>query len=364
MKEKRLERFWILLIIIIIIIIGYFIYKSYEQKKDSDEKTLEINNFYNVDYLFNNSYINAPKTIEDYSSKDSKIYMYLDANNTMYIKHTDNKHSIKITGLPKNSKLTVYYNHLYDNYYEFLAKEDNNVYYSFINLESSTDKKFVRIGDNISKVYVPYYDKIGVYINNNDDFATNYIFFDGENLKYIDVNNKGQYILKSNLNTKKPYFDYICSDNNSDMCNEFMIYITFKNEVFYNGNVLKNKNNEIIYTKDVFSSFEITDDKSIDLKKITKKDLKKHKFLYRTYIIDDNKIVYQFDITNKGEKIIALNNQTNSVKDYIYETNKELIITFEDGTEKKVKADNNRTLSNSTIYDKNNSTDEKVLIKP
>lgn len=366
MNKKTLESLCFLLIIITFIIIGYYTYQSYREKKNSNDSNVEINNFYNVDYLFNNSYIEEPNTIDDLSSKQDKVYMYLDASNIMYIKYTDNeKYNKKIIGLP-NKNVTVYYNNLYDNYYELLAKTENNdVYYSVVNLDSAKDTKFYLIGENIDKVYTPLYDKKNVYINQNDKITTNYILYDTDgNLKYIDFNK--QYVLKSNLEEKRPYFDYICASNNSNICNYSMIYITFNNELSYNGKILKNDNNETIHVKDVFSSFEIDSNKNIDINNISKKSLKKHSYLFNFYIIDDNQIVYKFDISNKNKTLISLNDNSNKVKEYIYErgNSSKLIIIFDNGTKQTIESGNNKLITTSTTYDKRENNNETVLIQP
>ena len=366
MNRKALEKLCILLVITLFIVIGYYTYKSYEDKKDSKDSDVEINNFYNVDYLFNNSYIDTPKTIEDFASKEGGIYIYLDASNTMYIKYTNKEnYSKRITGLSKE-KSTVYYNHLYDDYYEFLSiTEKGNVYYAFVNLLDSNDEEFKMIGDNIDNVYIPMYDKKGIYINENDKFATKYILYDNDkNLKYIDKKFKNKYVLKSNLESKKPCFDYICADINSYMCNKFMIYISFKNELIYDKNKLKNGNNETIYIKDIFSSYEIKSKDTIDLENLNQKKLKKYNYVFSSYIIDTNQMAYQFDITNKGESMIPLNSEENKVKEYIYESGKKLLITFEDGTKKEIKINKNKIITTSTIYDRNEHNNDKVLISP
>ena len=366
MNKKKLETFCVLLIIITtFVIIGYYTYKSYENKKNSNDGNVEINNFYNVDYLFNNSYIDIPKTIDDFSSKEGKIYIYLDASNIMYIKYTDKeKNNKKVTGLPKGN-VTVYYNKIYDDYYEFLARTDNgDVYYSYININDSKDAKYVLIGSNIDKIYVPYYDKNGIYVNQKNKFTTNFILYDKEEqLKYIDIQDNN-YLLKGDLEIKKPYFDYICASNNSDICNKYMVYITFSNELVYNKEKLKNSNGDIIHVKDVFSSFEIISKKSVDLDNIKIKDLKKNSYLFSTYIVDDNQILYQLDISNNNEKMVSLNDTSNKIKEYIYEDDGKLTISFEDGTKKVVEKANNKVFTTSTIYDKKQRNNETVLIQP
>lgn len=366
MNKKALEKLCVLFIMVAFAIIGYYIYKSYEDKRSSNDSNVEINNFYNVEYLFNNSYIDVPQTIEDFSDEKGDIYIYLDASNVMYIKYTDNEeNNKKIIGLPKE-KVTVYYNHLHDHYYEFLSKTENGeVYYTFVNLSDSNDEKFSLIGENINKVYAPVYDKAGVYINESDDFATKYIMYDkDEDLKFIDVSFNNKYTLKSHLESKRPYFDYICADINSYLCNKYMIYISFENVLIYDKKGLEDNNNKTIHAKDVFSSYEIKSKKNVDMKKLNKKSLKKYKYIFSTYIIDENQLAYQFDITNKGESIIPLNSKENKVKEYIYEADKKLSIIFEDGTAKEIKVGKNRIITTSTIYDKKERNNDKVLIKP
>lgn len=363
MNKKLSEKFCIFFVLIVFIFIGYFTYRSYSDKRDSDD-SIEINDFYNVDYLFNNSYIDTPKTIDDFSSKDGNFSIYLDSNNTMYIKHLkDEKYNKKVTGLPKG-KVTVYYNYLYDDYYEFMGMTDDHaVYYSFVKLNSSKDYVYSLIGDNIDKVYVPFYDKKGVYVNRDGVFATNYMLYDnGGNFKYVDCYFGKKYVLKADANVKKPYFDYICPTDNSNVCNKLLIYISFNNELIYKEKYLLDNGGKKIFVKDVFSTFKI-DGKNIDFGNIPDNLLKQNDYLFSTYIIDVNQMLYRYDINKKGEEMVSLNNETNKIKEYIYESNVKLTIVFEDNTKTEIKADDNTMLVTSTIYDKNKS-DNKVIVQP
>ena len=59
-----------------------------------------------------------------------------------------------------------------------------------------------------------------------------------------------------------------------------------------------------------------------------------------------------------------MNSKENKVKEYIYEADKKLSIIFEDGTAKEIKVGKNRIITTSTIYDKKERNNDKVLIKP
>ena len=363
MNKKTLETICFLFIIITFSIIGYYTYKSYTDKKESSDMDTQINNFYDVEYLFNSGYILVPKTIEDFSSKDGEIYIYLDANNTMYIKYTDKvEKNKKITGLP-NGDLTIYYNNIKDRYYEFVARtKDNDIYYVYTNINDSKDNKFTLIKDKIEKVYIPAHDKKQVYINSTSKFITNYIFLgtDGE-LKYIDYNIR--YVFKDNLKDKKPYFDYICASSNSIICNYLLAYITFNNELVYDDEKLSDDQGNIIYVNDVFATFEFNSNKKINIK--NKNDLKKYNYSFILYIIDDKKDLYEFTITNKSKDLKKLTNDSNKVKEYIYEKDiYKLTIVYEDTTTKVIESNSKKEIITSTIYDKNSNNNEKVLIQP
>lgn len=366
MNKKIIETISFLCIIIIFIIIGYYTYQSYIDKRASDDDA-KINNFYNVEYLFNSGYITVPNTIDDFGNKDAEIYIYLDADNTMYIKYKDNeKKNKKVTGL-SNEDITIYYNHLYEDYYEFLGKtKDNKVYYSYVDINDAKDNKFSLLGSMIDKVYIPVYDKKQVYINHNNYFSTNYILLDTDgNLKYIDYVKSNKYLLKNDIILKKPYFDYICASSNSLLCNYITLYITFNNELVYDGEMIKNKDGDIIYVNDAFSTFEFTSDKKINNNNISKELLKKYKFSFITYAIDDKKDLYKITILNNKLDLEKLTSDSNKVKEYVYEKdNSKLTIVFDDGTMQIVEGNENRELLTSTIYDKNSNNNEKVLIKP
>lgn len=354
--RKHFETLCIFLVLIAFIIIGYYTYQSYSNKKDSNDNNVEINNYYNAEYLFNSGYLKNANTIENIE-KDKSISISFE-DNTMIIKYKD--YIKKINEVPKGDN-TVYYNNLYDDYYEFLIKTDSSIYYAYVNLENNKDSSFTMIDERIKEVYIPIYDKEGVFVNKNKNFVSSFILSDNnKNLKYIDYDNA--YILKDDIKNKKPYFDYICAGTGLSACNNLIIYINFNNELVYNDETIKN-NGKRIYVKDVFSSLEIESKKRVDINSLSMNDLIKHNYLFTNYIIDKNGIMYELRIVNKNMDIIKINDSSNKVKEYIYETKdnvSKLTILFEDETKEEIKSGNNKVLGTSTIYDKK-STTEKVM---
>lgn len=356
MKRKRYETFCVILVIVSFLIIGFYTYTSYSNKKYSNDT--KINNFYNADYLFNSGFLEVSKTIDDFSSKDKNIYIYLDASNVMYIKCVDNKDSINISGLPQG-KITVYYNNLYDDYYEFLAKSENgDVYYLYIDLSKKQNYKFVLIGNNIKNVYVPSYDKKMVFVNKTNRFITNFVLLDDDkNIKYIDYDE--DYVLKNDLNKKKPYFDYVCAVDNSLLCNEMMVYITFNNEIIYKNNVLKDLSGNVIYVRDMFSTFEILSNENVDLTKISFSDLRKYDYIFELYVVDKSEVLHKITLSNDDIKV---NDFSSKVKQVQY-NGSVLEIIFDNNKYEKIKNSSNKLIGTSTIYDKNSKNTVTLPIK-
>lgn len=359
MKNNKFITFvFSVFIIIAFIIIGYRIYESYDSQKKANNKNVEINNYYSVDYLFNNGFIKNANTISDFSNEGKDLYMYLDAENVFYIKSSSNDKKVdkQVTGLPK-TKTVVYYNNLYDDYYEFVAKTDNDIYYTCINITDNNDRYFTKVGSNIKNVYIPAYDKQSVYVNQNNSIITNFIFLDeNRNFKYLSSENNN-YVLKDDLESKKPFYDYVCASSESSICNDLMIYQTFKNEVSssFMKDVLKEEEKPV-EVKDMFSIFEIKSDNNIDMKTLKGQDLQKYDFVFDTYVIDINNNCYKIEITSKvyKEKQNAIVTKLDyKVKEIKYNDNSFEIIY--DGIKRDIiTKDKNKILTTSTIYDKKN----------
>ncbi len=374
-KKKILELLCFVFVIISFIVIGYYTYQSYEKQKDKNENSVTVDNYYNSEYLFNNNYIIPAKTIADFSEEKNDVYMYLDANNVLYIKYTNNKTVLnkRVTSLPEG-KITVYYNNLFESFYEFIALTDKNeVYYTYLNINSKKDYKFKKVGENISKVYIPSYDKKNVFVNKLKNINTNFIFLDTDNnLKYLDYKDK-KYVLKDDINNKKPYFDYICLDINNEKCSSIMFYLTFENKLVYNyknETIVQNEVNEDILVKDVFATIEIENSKNIDFTKTSFKEItKKYDYIYTIYIIDGNGKIYsiQLDKSNINNSTIigALTYNEELVKELKYDIDKEEIknvnIIYSNGKEEKITKDKNKVILTSTIYDKTKNDENKLL---
>ena len=353
-NKKFIEFFCFTLIIIVFIIFGYYTYKSYSGKKNGNNKSVEINNFYNIDYLFNNNYLSFAKTISDFSSKDKDLYMYLDADNVLYIKYVSEEKSKdkSIKGLPKE-KLNVYYNKIEDNKYEFVAKTDSSdIYYVSVVLDNKKEVSFEKVGERVKEVYVPTYDKKYVYVNMNSNISTNFVFVDNKkNLKYLDYQ-ENRYIIKDDFSMKKPYFDYVCADDLSTLCNDFIIYQSFNNELIYNGIPLS-FNNKKIYVKDMFSSFELDNVSDVDFTTLNSVNFSKYKYLFTTYVVDEEGLLYKVDIDNDAGDISidCINRNSEKVKTIDYGYSK-IEIVFNNGDREIISKDKNKILITSTLYDK------------
>ncbi len=358
-NKKILEFLCFLLIIISFIVMGYYTYKSYNtQKQDNNEEPL-IDNYYSVEYLFNSDYIKNANNITDFSNDKDNVYMYLDKENTLYIKYTNekNKYNKKVTGI--TSKATVFYNNLNDDIYELSAlTKDGELFYTKINLSNKKDYTFKKIASNINSIYSPTYDKKYVYVNNNKGFKTNFIYLDNNNnLMYLDKDK--DYVLKDNLSDVKPYFNYICASNNTSLCNNIMIYQDFENKLItkYNNKIIKNENNKEIIVKDLFAVLSVKEEKEIDLSNISYSKLKKYNYLFTTYIVDENNNIYILEIDkntiNNKEDISAKLYNSNKVKQLKYEGNiAKINIIYANGTSEEIKKDKNKTIVSSTVYDR------------
>lgn len=362
--EKRLiEILCFVFVISSFLIIGYCTYKSYENKKKNNDDEIKIDNYYNSDYLFNSGYIKVASTISDFKEKEKSIYMYLDKDNTLYIKYINknisyNKH---VSGLPKGD-IVVYYNDLNDGIYELSALTKNGVlYYSKVNLNNKKDHSFSMVDKNIDSVYTPVYDKNYIFIKDEDDIKTNFIFLDKKkNLKYLDTSSD-KYVLKDNLKEVKPYFDYICALSTKDICVNTLIYQDFNNNLLYTGNneFIRDENNKIIVVNDTFVSFEIDSSKEVDFSDISFKKLsKKYNFKYNVYIVSKTGYLYEISFNNdsiKGSgKLIAKKLSSKKVKQVKYDESGSVItgvhVIYVDGTEYKFYQDVNKKIMTSTIY--------------
>ena len=365
-SKKFVEFICFLLIICAFVVIGYYTYESYANKKKDNTIETKVDNYYNIEYLFNNSYVKTSEEITNFKDEKNDVYMYLDKNNTLYVKYTNknniyNKH---ITGLPSGN-ITVYYNNLNDNIYELSAlTKKGDLYYAYINIANKKDYKFEKIASNIDSVYSPIYDKKYVYIRKSNGFKTNFIYLDNNNkLKYI--NKEDDYELLDNLKDVKPYFDYVCIGNK--LCDKVMIYQNFEKKLVasYNDKIIKNDKNEDITVKEMFGVLEVKKNKKVDFTKLTYKKLKKYDYLFKVYIVDKNDKIYTLDINNNliktKEENKALPLSIKKVKQLKYEGDiSKVDIIYTDGSSEKVEQGNNKIIISSTVYDKDKNLELKV----
>lgn len=362
-NKKYIEWGAFLLIIISFIVMGYYTYQSYSKQKEESSEVVKIDNYYNPDYLFNNDYIKVASTIKDFSDEQKEVYMYLDKDNTLYIKYTNGKTSYNkhVTDLPEG-KISVYYNNLYDDYYELVALTDKkDLYYISLDLKSTKDYKFYKVGEEINEVYVPSYDKNKVYVNKTNEITTNFIFSDSNsNLKYLDYKEKSFY-LNDDLKGVKPYFEYICASDTSSICSDIMIYQDFENKLVYkyNNKVVKNEKEEEIIVKDMFATLEIDSKKEIDLDSISFNKLNNYDYIFTVYVVDKEDNFYKLEISKEDiiekQETTALIVSNKKVKQFIIdEDNKSKVVhvVYMDGEETKITEDLNKKIITSTTYDK------------
>ena len=360
MKNKKLiEILSITLIIVVLMGIGYLIYNSYQMKKEQHKQETVIDNYYNAEYLFNNSYIKEPFKLTDLNNKEKDLYMNIDKVNNLYIKYEeDNKVYEKNIKSPTSETLTMYYSNLNDDMYELLAlTKKGNIYYVRINLKDDQEYEFAEVSSNIKDIYVPVYDKKYVYINEEKDIKTNFIIQTKDN-KLMYISKDEGYVLKDNLKEKKPYFDYICVDM-SKLCSKTIIYKTFEDNLIYDNKIVTNEKDQEIRVKNIFASIEMKDESKEKLQDITIKKFRKTNFVYTIYIIDKNDLAYKVEITSDTKVPKAQLISPKLVKELKYEKEVEIDIIYDDGTYEMVKETQNKKLLYSTIYDK----EKKLIMK-
>ena len=157
-SKKFVEFICFLLIICAFVVIGYYTYESYANKKKDNTIETKVDNYYNIEYLFNNSYVKTSEEITNFKDEKNDVYMYLDKNNTLYVKYTNknniyNKH---ITGLPSGN-ITVYYNNLND-IFSLYSSYLNSMRTAIIYERSSSDYKKNKtvIDKNYDNAYKKY----------------------------------------------------------------------------------------------------------------------------------------------------------------------------------------------------------------
>ena len=314
------NRLGLIAITFIVLVIAFFTYNSYKNGQNiSDNK---INNYYDIEYLFNSNYIKIANTIKDYSDSEKIPYIYAESDK-LYIKTKDKIN--EIDKLPLDA--TIFYNKIDDDNYEFISKtKDGDIYYSNSNLP------FSLIGENIKDIYIPTYDKEGILISDTSGF----IVLDNDNvLKYIVSDNK-KYVLKDDLEVVKPYYNYICFKN-------IILYQTFNNELEYNNTRIKDEDNNSIFVKEMFAILEKLD---------------KESYIFKVYIIDEDSFMYLFEVNsnNFSNPVTNLKKQVEKVEEvnYVKENDsiKEIKIKYENGKSKVIGKD--KEIITSTVYDRKN----------
>ena len=314
MKKKFKGIILVIIVITIFISLGFIIIKRYDNKESNEI----INNYYTVEYLFNNGYIEKPNDITLINQKSNNIYAYLDKDNILYIKDISNNYNNNVNGLPKES-IEVYYNKITEKTYELIAKQDSKLYYTVIDLSKKETHNFEKISNNITEIYS---------IENNNLSSNFLIQTTDSKLKTIILNNNN-YTLSEDIEKVYPYFDYICFNQNEKECNNTKIYITFDKKLVVNNKYLIDKKNKEIIIKDIFGV-------------VNKKDNKNYEYKY--FITDTNDNIYILEnnvLEYYNEKKVVTINYNND------EINKEIYLIYKDGSSEKITTE---YVAMSTLY--------------
>lgn len=367
-KKKNIEKALIFIVILLFILLGFVIYQRYTEDVKEEKEEVIIDNYYNVEYLFNNDYIKIANTIEDFNNKNLDLYMYLDGENIFHIKNKNSLEvtNIKVEGLPKGD-IKLYYSYLGDNCFEFAGLLDHELYYTNFCLDSSRTFSFEKISTSTAEVYVSSISKPGIFIIDNEDITSNFIINTTTNkMKYISSED-GVLGLYNDAEEVKPYFNYICFDKNLSICKKTMYYITFDNELVLNYNiekVIKTDIGDNLIIQDLFGIFEIDSKKEVNLKNITYKSFSnKYDYTFKLYVLDKENNFYTIDMNNNSIKnkseVVAISASSVKVKTITYNENTtgeidNIIISYENGKNEKFKNNVNKYIVTSTIYDKEN----------
>lgn len=355
-KKRFIEALLIFIVIVIFVIFGFIVYKRYVT---SDVKEEAINNYYNLEFLFNNGYVKLANTIDSFNNDEIDFSL---KNNNLVIKKNSKERII--SGLPNNN-LKMYFNHLNNDCYEFAGLDNNDLYYVNFCLNDKKDKKFEKISTNVKEIYVPSISKGDTYVV-EDDLISNFIVITTLNeVKYIsyDDNVLGIY---NNIENVMPYFDYVCASDNLKICNDLIVYLTFDRQLVlgYDFNTLiKNDIGEDLVVQDMFGIFE-TD---VDIKNLDDLDFnkfnKKYEYLFTIYVLDKNNDLYTIQMNNKSimnkSSLVAINASKEKVRNIEYKKNKDnkvnsIVISFVKGDPLEIKGNNNLDIITSTIYDRGN----------
>lgn len=368
MEEKRkkiIEKILITMVIVLFVIFGFFIYQRYTEDVSLEKQEVVIDNYYNSEYLFNNNYIKIASTIDDFNNNSKDIYMYLDAENVFHIKDKNDlkKLNFEVKGLPKGD-VKVYYNNLGNNCYEFAGLLEKDLYYTNFCLDNKRIYVFEKISTTTKEVYVPVTDKNGIYTINNDDITSDFVIDVANEMKYISFKDNilGLY---NNAEDVRPYFDYICFDENTLMCDETLYYITFDKELVINydiKNVIENDIGDNLIIQDTFGIFEIFEDKKVDLSdKNYKSFSNKYEYLFKLYVLDKDNNLYTIDMNNNSvknkSKVVAISASNEKVKSISYEKDgnekvKSVTLVYVNGKSEQLTSNVNKYIMTSTIYDK------------
>ena len=366
-KKKNIEKALIFMVVGLFILLGFIVYQRYTNDVKEEKEEVIIDNYYNSEYLFNNDYIKIANTVEDFNNKNLDLYMYLDGENTFYIKNKDSlkETNVKVTGLPKGD-IKLYYNYLGVNCYEFAGLLETDLYYANFCLDASKTFSFEKISTTTSEVYIPSVFKPGIFVIDNEDITSNFIINTTLNkIKYISSQDNilGLY---DDVEEVKPYFNYICFDRNSSICKQTMYYITFDNELVLNYDVdkiIKTDTGDNLIIQDLFGIFEINSKKEVNLENVTYNDFtSKYEYIFKLYVLDKENNFYVIEMNNNSvlnkSESVALSASKVKVKTITYNKDEDgkvdnILISYENGKSDTLVNSMNKYIVTSTMYDKN-----------
>lgn len=352
-NSKFIERLLILIVIIVFISLGFITYQRYKNNNDDEQI---INNYYNLEFLFNNGYVRPANTIDSFNNDEVSFTLN---DNTLVIESEDTEKVI--SGLPNNN-LKIYYNYLKDDCYEFAGLDSNHLYYANFCISDKDSSSFERISTNVKEIYVPSAFKDSVYVTSNN-IISNFIIVNTLNeIKYISYK-EGVLGIYDNLEEVMPYFDYVCASDNLSICNDIMVYSTFDKHLVFNYNlddVIKNDIGEDLIVQDFFGVFE-TNVNIKDLENMNFNEFnKKYEYLFTVYVLDKNNNLYTIQMNNNAISNKALVNaisvSSETVRNIEYKKDDNnvtsVVINFVNGEPIEIVESDTLDIITSTLYDR------------
>lgn len=352
--KKKYRKVLIIIISLILISFGIIIYLRYTKTKEIEKPI--INNYYSSEFLFNNNYIKLAEKVEDSKNINKDLDIHKNGNK-LYVNLLNQ--STEISELPDNSN--TYFSQLDNDCYEFASLKDKDLYYARACLTDKNQKKFEKISSTAKTIYVPDIYKKGIYVSDNPE--SNFIIDTTlKELKYIsyEQNVLGLY---NDISKTNPYFDYLCGSNNSKICKDLMIYVSFSNELYYKDKLIKTNDNKKLIVRDLFGILTVPKADRLTLNNLDYNTLQKYDYQFIVYILDKDNYLYEVVIDkNKRNNLTAVKKDNKKIKLIDYKKDKnskveKIIITNVNGTTTSFNNEKNQLINTSTIYERQSLVD-------